>query len=83
MKYPTVNKLFEGICNALRSKTNTTEKIAHQDIPDIISNLNTGYIDDSILKMDNILIDNRIEMNDDFISNSILITNNTSIMEDE
>ena len=31
--YNTISALFTGICNAIRSRDGTTEKINHQDIP--------------------------------------------------
>ena len=40
-KYPTPQLLLKAICNAIRAKTGSNDKIAHQDIPDSINNILT------------------------------------------
>lgn len=42
MAYNSLSELFKGICDAIRSKTGTTDKINHQDIPDRITAIVTG-----------------------------------------
>ena len=42
MAYTTLQGLFTGICDALRTKKNTTALINHQDIPNEILNLPSG-----------------------------------------
>ena len=42
MAYTTVKDLFIAICDAIRSKTGTTEKISHQDIPAKINAIASG-----------------------------------------
>ena len=50
MAYTTLQSLFTGICDALRTKKNTTALINHQDIPNEILNLpvktNEYYVED-------------------------------------
>ena len=38
-KYPTPQLLLKAICNAIRAKTGSNDKIAHQDIPDELNNI--------------------------------------------
>ena len=40
-KYPTPQLLLKAICNAIREKTGSTDKIPHQNIPDSIDNILT------------------------------------------
>lgn len=41
-EYKTVNTLFSAICNAIREKDGTSERIKHQDIPDRIMKIQVG-----------------------------------------
>ena len=41
-KYPTSQLLFKAMCDAIREKTGSNNKIAHQDIPDELDNIMTG-----------------------------------------
>ena len=38
-KYPTPQLLLKAICNAIRAKTGSNDKIAHQDIPDELDSI--------------------------------------------
>ena len=38
-KYPTPQLLFKAICNAIRAKTGSNDKIIHQNIPDLIDGI--------------------------------------------
>lgn len=42
MTYKTVSELFTAICDAIRSKEETTEPISHQDIPTRIAGIKSG-----------------------------------------
>ena len=42
MAYTTIKELFTAICDAIRGKDGTTDKINHQDIPSRISAITTG-----------------------------------------
>ena len=46
MAYNTVNELFKGIADAIRTKTGKTEKIATQDMPAEIESITTGGSDE-------------------------------------
>ena len=47
MAYNTVNDLFKGIADAIRTKTGKTEKIATQDMPAEIESITTGGGDEA------------------------------------
>lgn len=55
MAYNTVNELFTAIANAIRTKTGKTEKIASQDMPTEIENIQAGGGDDYEFKNCNYL----------------------------
>ena len=38
-KYPTPQLLLKAICDTIRAKTGSTDKIAHQDIPDELDSI--------------------------------------------
>lgn len=42
MAYTSMKELFKGICDAIRTKDGTTEKIAHQNIPNKILKMTIG-----------------------------------------
>ena len=42
MSYNTVPELLTGIGDAIREKTNTSNKINAQDMPNLIQNIETG-----------------------------------------
>ena len=48
-KYPTPQLLLKAICDAIRAKTGSNDKIAHQDIPDELNNIaRTEYYEEQI-----------------------------------
>lgn len=42
LTYETLPELFTGICDAIRGKTGSSDPIAHQSIPEAITNLPSG-----------------------------------------
>ena len=72
-KYPTPQLLLKAICDTIRAKTGSNDKIAHQDIPDSINNILTEeeYYEEQIENISSIYTGTNLNFS---INNNDIIT---------